>query len=103
MSAKPPPMEKQQPEMWQFIPALQSGTMRWLLVAGASWLATTCGVPEALVPERAEQLVELVLQILQGFALMWAAYHRYANPTPPLAMTKGDANQRNAARAAGGE
>lgn len=93
-------LEKDQPELWRFIPLLQAGTMRWLLVAGASWLATALGVHETMVPARAEQYVALFLQLLQGAAIMWAAVHRYLNPTPPLALTKADAEAKNAAKAA---
>lgn len=89
-------MTKDQPYMWRFMPLLSSGTMRWLLVAAASWLATLLGVPEALAGDHAERWVELTLQMVQGAAIMWAAYHRYAHPTPPLATTQKDADSKNA-------
>lgn len=91
----PSTMDKSQPWMWRFMPLLSSGTMRWLLVAGATWLATLIGIPEAIAPAQAERWAELALQVLQGVAIAWAGYHRYKNPTPPLVMTKEQAEQRN--------
>jgi hypothetical protein len=95
---KDQPLEKGQPELWKFVPLLSSGTMRWLLVAGATWAASLTGVPEALAPEQAERWVQLFLQVVQGVAIIWAGYHRYSNATPPLARSKKEADAKNAAR-----
>jgi hypothetical protein len=88
-------LQKDAPELWPFIPMLRAGSMRWLLVAGATWLASVLGIPEAIAPQQAEQWVELAVKILEGAAIAWAGYHRYANPTPPLAFTKKGAEKKN--------
>jgi hypothetical protein len=96
------PMLKDEPAEWRFIPLLQSGTMRWLLVAAATWVAGLASVSE-VAPAQAERWVELGLQIAQGVAIAWAGYHRYSNPTPPLAASRKLADEKNAAIAAEGD
>jgi hypothetical protein len=92
-----PKMEKDSPWLWQFTPLLKSSTMRALLIGAVSWLLSSLGVSESVAGEDASRWVELALQLIEGGAFAWAAWSRYHQPTPPLALTAASAAEKNSA------
>lgn len=75
----------------------KSNTMRALLVALVAWGLDKAGFPDEISQGIAQQVIELLLAGVEGGALLWAMYARTQQPTPPLALTKAAADQKNAA------
>jgi hypothetical protein len=73
----------------------RSNTMRALLVGAVAFALDRVGLPEALSHGTAQQLVDLILGATQGGALLFGMYARSRLPTPPLTLTKVDADRQN--------
>lgn len=75
----------------------RSNTMRALLVGLVAFGLDRVGLPDGLSQGAAQQLVELLLGTAQGGAMLWGLYARSRQPTPPLTLTRAEAERRNAA------
>lgn len=66
------------------MPWYKSNTLRGLLVAAISLIAQQLGIADAVGDADAAKLVDLGLGLVEAGAMAFAAYHRVANPTPPV-------------------
>lgn len=83
--------------MTQSIPWYRSNTMRALLVGAVAFALDRIGLPDAISQGTAQQLVDLLLGVTQGGALLFGMYARSRLPTPPIALTQSAADRQNAA------
>lgn len=82
---------------WNWTAWYRSNTMRALLVGTIAFALDKVGLPDAISQGAAQQIVELLLGVTQGGALMWGMYARSRQPTPPLTLTQSEADRKNAA------
>jgi hypothetical protein len=87
--------------MIQSIPWYRSNTMRALLVGAIAFTLDRVGLPDTLSQGTAQQIVDLLLGVTQGGAMLFGMYARARQPTPPLALTQSAADQRNATARSG--
>lgn len=81
------------------IPWYDATTIRALLVAVVGLIgqfASLLGISETVFNEHAGKIVDSISTILILGGVVWAAYSRARQPTPPIKASKADADAHNA-------
>ena len=80
------------------IPWYDAGTMRALLVAAVGLIgavASLFGVDEALFSAKAAKVVDSLSILIAVGGVVWAGVSRTRQPTPPVTLTRADADRHN--------
>jgi hypothetical protein len=75
-----------------------AATMRALLVAAVGLIgviASLFGVDETLFSAKAAKVVDALSTLITLSGLVWAGYARARHPTPPITLTRSQAEQHN--------
>lgn len=82
--------------VWTWTAFYKSNTVRAICVAFFAWLLNLLGADQTLESADAAHYADVALSAAQGIAMLWALYARTRQPTPPLAISKKAADEKNA-------